>query len=132
MHRVDTLCMETFSLILKASDEDSEVRNNQRRHGRVRCGQIESSLGTVSDISASGLRVFGPRPGPAKGDVVVLEVHCLDGAFVVQARIAWVKNHGLFARESGLEFIDLAPFARAVLLAAVRSSSATTTGLNGW
>lgn len=130
--------MEKHSLVLGvvadagAKSHAGSSSKNKRRHGRVRCGEVQCTLGAVADISASGLKVFGNRPGPAVGDVVVLEVHCLDGAFVVQARIAWVRNHGLFARETGLEFLDLTSAARAVLLAAVRSSTATTTGLDGW
>ena len=95
---------------------------NTRRHGRVRCDMVESSLGTVLDISASGLRIGSGLKRYKRDSVVTLEVHTHDGAFMVQARVAWSRSTGFLSSEVGLEFINLDPDARRILLATVHNS----------
>jgi hypothetical protein len=97
--------------------------SNKRRHGRVRCADVECSLGTVLDISASGLRVGTGLNAPAAMSEVALHVVTGDGAFDVLCRVCWITRDGLLNHVMGLEFIDLPPQGRAVLLAAVRGSA---------
>jgi hypothetical protein len=98
-------------------------KTNARRHGRVRCENVECSLGTVLDISASGLRVGTGVSAPAAMSQVALHVVTGDGSFDVLCRVCWIMRDGLLNHVMGLEFIDLPPQGRAVLLAAVRGSA---------
>jgi hypothetical protein len=98
------------------------VKNN-RRHGRVRCQDVECTLGSVMNISASGLLVRTGLRSPRVGSVVVLKVRTFDGGFDVQTRVEWSKMDGLLHHQVGLEFIDLTPEGRRVLLLAVHASA---------
>lgn len=102
--------------------EEQAAAGNQRRHGRVYCQEVESSLGTVLDISASGLRVGTGLKRYKRGHVILLQVHTHDGGFAVQARVAWSRSAGFLTTETGFEFIDLSPEAQRILLATVRHS----------
>jgi hypothetical protein len=55
--------------------------------------------------------------------VVVLKVRTFDGGFDVQTRVEWSKMDGLLHHQVGLEFIDLTPEGRRVLLLAVHASA---------
>ena len=116
--------MERHTLIVRPAPEETDQvpLPNARRHGRVRCLMVESSLGTVLDISASGLRVGSGMTRYKPDSVVTLEVHTHDGRFDVQARVSWSKSTGFLSSEMGLEFIQLPPEARRILLATVHSS----------
>jgi hypothetical protein len=98
------------------------VKNN-RRHGRVRCQDVECTLGSVMNISASGLLVRTGLRSPRVESVVVLKVRTFDGGFDVQTRVEWSKMDGLLHHQVGLEFIDLTPEGRRVLLLAVHASA---------
>lgn len=116
--------MERHTLIVHppgAESPDSKLPN-ARRHGRVRCHMVESSLGAVLDISASGLRVGSGMLRYKPESLVTLEVHTHDGRFDVLARVSWSKSTGFLSSEMGLEFIDLPKEARRILLATVHSS----------
>jgi hypothetical protein len=76
----------------------------------------------VLDISASGLRVGTGLSTPAEGTTVVLHVVTCDGEFDVLAQVCWVRRDGLLHHVLGLEFVDLSPEGRAVLVSAVRGS----------
>ena len=76
----------------------------RRRHGRLEQEAVTCDLGTVLDLSASGMRI-GSRRVP-KGDFVVC-IRGYDIAVVVTGRLAWQKKVGLFRHELGVEFIDL-------------------------
>jgi hypothetical protein len=98
------------------------VKNN-RRHGRVRCQDVECTLGSVMNISGSGLLVRTGLRSPRVESVVVLKVRTFDGGFDVQTRVEWSKMDGLLHHQVGLEFIDLTPEGRRVLLLAVHASA---------
>ena len=97
--------------------------DNLRRHGRVRCNDVECTLGSVSNISASGLLVRTGLRSPKVGSIVALQVRTLDGGFDVQAQVSWSKMDGLLNRQVGLEFIDLPPEGRRVLQSVVRGAA---------
>lgn len=96
---------------------------NSRRHGRVRCEHVECTLGSVMNISASGLLVRTGLLSPRVGSIVMLKVRTFDGGFDVQTRVEWSKMDGLLHHRVGLEFIDLSPEGKRVLLTAVRTSA---------
>jgi hypothetical protein len=115
--------MAKHTLTIRTSTvEEQGTPANQRRHGRVYCERVESSLGRVLDVSASGLRVGTGLKRYKRGGVLVLEVHTEDGSFAVQARVAWSRSMGFLSNETGLEFIDLPPEAERILRATVRHS----------
>lgn len=96
---------------------------NARRHGRVRAQTINCELGTVLDLSASGVRVR--HKGRLKlriGDQMAVSIR--SGAFRthVDARIIWLKKIGFRTFELGLEFVDLCPEAKKELLLLARSA----------
>lgn len=116
------MAKHTLTVRNSTLDEKAATPGNQRRHGRVYCQEVESSLGTVLDISASGLRVGTGLKRYKRGNIVLLQVHTHDGGFAVQARVAWSRSAGFLTNEAGFEFIDLSPEAHRILLATVRNS----------
>lgn len=86
-----------------------------RRHGRVVCQGVESNVGDVLDISASGMRVVTKFKLPEKGEVFVVTVETMQGPLAILSRVRWSRRKGLFAREVGLEFFDVGPRTRTVL-----------------
>lgn len=96
---------------------------NKRRHGRVRCEDVECTLGSVLNVSASGMLVLTGLRAPKVGSIVALQVRTFDGGFDVQAQVSWSKMDGLFARQIGLEFINLPPDGQRVLLNVVRGAA---------
>jgi hypothetical protein len=97
--------------------------SNKRRHGRIRCEDVECTLGSVLNVSASGLLVRTGLRAPKAGSVIALQVRTFDGGFDVQAQVAWSKMDGLLNRQIGLEFIDLPPDGQRVLLNVVRGAA---------
>jgi hypothetical protein len=113
----------TESTVEGRSNRKGPAVKNNRRHGRVRCEDVECTLGSVMNISASGLLVRTGLRSPRVGSVVVLKVRTFDGGFDVQTRVEWSKMDGLLHHRVGLEFIDLTPEGRRVLLLAVHASA---------
>lgn len=86
-----------------------------RRHGRVVCQGVESNVGDVLDISASGMRIITRYKLPEKGEVFVVTVETMQGPLAILSRVRWSRRKGLFQREAGLEFFDVGPRTRSVL-----------------
>ncbi|QYU66288.1 PilZ domain-containing protein [Leptolyngbya sp. 15MV] len=98
--------------------------SNARRHGRVRCVLVESSLGTLVDISASGCRVrLRHRSAVEVGQQVPLKIQGVDGPFEVEIRLAWIRRVGWFRYEAGLEFVNLTGVLRQHLANLARAST---------
>src|SRR5690348_4425909 len=90
---------------------------NARRHGRVRCADIQSSLGEVVDLSHSGARIKRKRRlGAGDGSMVNLEIDGLDGPIRVLARVVWTRRIGFFHHEVGVLFEDVSPEIRRALV----------------
>lgn len=96
---------------------------NARRSGRVRCQWTHCSLGSVEDISATGMRVICRRkPAAEKGSRLAAIVEGLDGEFDISGRIVWKKKVGFFRWEMGIEFDEVTPEARKGLALLARSA----------
>ena len=98
---------------------------NARKHGRVRCESIESNLGEIRDLSASGARLRRrKRLSVGAGAMVNLEIEGLDGPVRVLARVVWTRRLGFFRHEVGVLFEDVAPPVRRALVDIARRSPA--------
>lgn len=97
---------------------ESVFAANKRRHGRVLCEGIRSSIGEVLDISASGMRVKVNRIVKWR-EGQVFQVSLLVGTDIVPvtARITRLRRRWFRAPEAGLEFMELTPAVRSALAA---------------
>lgn len=101
-----------------------------RKHGRVICQFVGTSLGEVVDMSAGGMCVTtAGGDAPKIDDVVKVKLIGISSIIEVRCRIAWVKELGnrkswsgkILALigasrfEVGLEFVDLTDEARTVI-----------------
>lgn len=97
--------------------------SNARGTGRVRCLAIESSMGRVMDLSAGGARI--QRTGRLKVDheaVFPLRIVSGIGSCELRARVRWERKEGLFSWMFGVEFVEVSPEARKVLLDIARAA----------
>ncbi|MDX9910500.1 MAG: PilZ domain-containing protein [Phycisphaerales bacterium] len=78
-----------------------------RTRGRIRCGDVQTNLGTVLDISSGGMRIQGRGACPPMGEVVDLKVQSLTMCVVVACRLVWKKRSGLFRWIYGFEFVSI-------------------------
>jgi hypothetical protein len=76
--------------------------NSTRRRGtRFEQDTLQSSLGPVLDISASGVRVKCSRPPTGTID---LEIFDTSEVIVIRSEVVWTKRVGLFKHQAGLRF----------------------------
>ncbi len=103
---------------------------NRRRHGRVKCHGVKSSLGDVLDVSASGCKVKSrSRLGARVGEVVRITIHPQTSeSFEAYARVVWCRKVGLFQYHSGLCFEHITPEVRRGL-AAIASAAVMHDGV---
>lgn len=105
---------------------------NNRRHGRVKCQHIGCTLGTVADLSASGLRIRGPgKPRVHVGDCFTMTIQTLQGPMLVPVQVAWAKRLGWRKHEIGLTFREVSP-ALARALAELAGASANNEVIGPW
>ena len=101
---------------------------NARRHGRVKCEGLNSSIGEILDMSASGTRVALRRKlDLTPGDVVELTLEMLDVCVRLNARVVWKRRISARRSEVGLEFLGLTDDVREVLAMVGRSASMNQT-----
>jgi hypothetical protein len=92
----------------------SQERENRRRCGRLPQDTLSCNLGTVLDISATGMRVLGVR---VPGHGVKVKIRGVRFPQTLRAKVTWSKRLGLFRHEVGLEFLDVSPETAKVLTA---------------
>ncbi|MFB3431361.1 MAG: PilZ domain-containing protein [Phycisphaerales bacterium] len=87
---------------------------NRRRHGRVKCPGVRSSLGEVLDVSASGCKIESRgRLAARVGEVVRIRIRPLTSEpFEAYARVVWFRKVGLFRVHTGLCFEHITPEVR--------------------
>lgn len=76
----------------------------QRKCGRLELEGLTCSLGTVADLSASGMRVIG-RAVPK--EAIQVRILSRVGEFVFVVNPVWSHKVGFMRHEMGLEFVDL-------------------------
>lgn len=72
------------------------------------CQEVTCSLGPVFDLSASGMRIR-TRESLPKNEVLGITIQGVEGPLLVTGRVVWTRRCGLFKREMGIRFTDLAP-----------------------
>ena len=94
-----------------------------REHGRVRCHLTESTLGTVLDLSCSGIRVeLRSRPRMHPGDTGDIAIYAPSTTFAVRVRVMWSRRIGWKRHQVGLRFEELTEEVRNEILAVCRES----------
>lgn len=97
---------------------------NHRRHGRVKCQHIACTLGTVVDLSASGLRVKGSgRPKVQTGDRFTMTIQTLEGPMLAPVQVAWSRKLAWRRHEIGVTFLEIGPALSRALTALARASA---------
>ncbi len=90
--------------------------NADGRHaGRVRLHSIVCTIGTVLDISASGMRVRCTMKVPSIGTPVATLISTPEGPLEITGRVVWTKKCGWLTHEAGIRFDDMAPPIRQAL-----------------
>lgn len=96
--------------MLPSASSISSVSNEMRRKGRVRCKMLECSLGRVTDLSASGMRVQRPsRLENRIGEHVGVVLAHLEGELHLRCRVRWLRASGFRREEIGLQFLNVTP-----------------------
>lgn len=99
-----------------AAADGSAPAAEVRRHGRLRCNMLNSTLGEVLDLSAAGLRVrHRGWPRITVGEIVPLVLSVASSEVRVEARIVWMRRTGFRRHEIGVEFINLDAATRSCL-----------------
>jgi PilZ domain len=82
----------------------------------VRVLGFESSLGSIADISASGVRILTRSAATVPvGRTIAVVLETPRGTVEVEARVVWWKQAGWFRHEVGLEFESLTAEARGAI-----------------
>ncbi len=98
----------------------------KRRHGRIRCQDVECNLGTILDVSASGMRVRS-RKSLAVDKSCAIRLSTSDVCVEIQAVVRWCARAGIFAHEAGLEFVTVHDDARRILSELARTAASNDT-----
>ena len=77
---------------------------NDRRHGRMKPGLLSCNLGTVLDVSASGIRLRASKPLQGRQKVLL---HDSKRAVMLVGQVVWTKKVGFRNHESGIQFLGL-------------------------
>lgn len=111
---------------------DDQSPENLRRHGRVKCRDVECTIGEVLDLSASGLRVRAKGAlALRQGDVFSMTIQTLDGPMLAPVQVAWVRRTGFRTHEIGITFRESGP-ALVRALANLARASANNEVISPW
>ncbi|XAL99646.1 DnaJ domain-containing protein [Phycisphaeraceae bacterium D3-23] len=103
---------------------DADWRN--RRAERFGTASVKCQLGSVVDMSATGMRLLcDKKPPVAVGNVYATKISFDDGAMPLQVQVRWIKRRGLRQFELGLQFVALKSGADRVLEAVARFGMAS-------
>jgi hypothetical protein len=88
----------------ETSRDDASTEANRRSRGRVRMEGVESNLGSVLDLSATGARVLSDRQHQG---VVSLEIRTFDESLKSSAEIVWTRKVAHRQFLIGLRLLEL-------------------------
>jgi len=86
--------------------------NEKRNAARLRQEGVESTLGTVVDLSLTGMRVIA-RGIPS--EAVDVRISTPEEQVFLRVEVAWSKRIGFRRREVGLRFLDVTDDQKAIL-----------------
>jgi PilZ domain len=88
--------------------ETGAAGSNRRHRGRFHLQQLRCSLGTVTDLSASGLRLLSRRlHHDDVGRTVIVDFQGGPPLLVIPAIVVWIQRVGLLRHAVGLRFVGL-------------------------
>ena len=88
----------------KSPDHAFELATDRRSKKRTAQDELQCSLGRVTDISSTGMRVTCRRVPKEKW--VKFLLHTKADPLLVQAEVVWTKRMGFRKHEVGLHFIN--------------------------
>mgnify|MGYP001600310482 CR=1 FL=1 len=95
---------------------------NRRVAGRVALQHIECSLGSVLDLSSTGMKLMCKcKPPIGVGEPFSMVLIGLDGPVPVTCRAVWIRKSGWRAYQTGVTFIDMTPELREAIATLARS-----------
>ena len=86
-----------------------------RRTGRVRLGGIVCTIGTVLDVSVTGMRVRCTVRVPAIGAAVSTMISTPEGPLEIGGTVVWTRKCGWITHEAGIRFDQVTPPVRQAL-----------------
>ncbi|MEM9418732.1 MAG: PilZ domain-containing protein [Planctomycetota bacterium] len=98
--------MKIWRTSMKDTPEAPE--HNRRRHGRLKTEGTESSLGSVVDISASGMRIHRKGAIPVQeGEKFRIDVQIDKEIMAIDVIVRRIRKLGRRKFEFGIEFINM-------------------------
>ena len=98
------------------SKQPGEAGWRNRKAERYGAATIKCTLGSVLDMSATGIRLnCEKKPPVVVGKVYTTRISFDDGAMPVRVQVRWLKRRGLNRYELGLLFVGVKPGADRVL-----------------
>jgi c-di-GMP-binding flagellar brake protein YcgR len=100
----------------------------KRHRGRFARPPFRCSLGTVEDVSSTGMRLrIKKGQGIRVGQKIQITLDNQPNAGLAVVKIVWLKKAGFRQQLAGLEFVDVSPGAREAILSAL-SRAVNTNG----
>jgi len=110
---------DVVRLIDRAMNSD---KPDSRSRGRMRCNNVETSIGPVLDFSSTGMRVLSKREiRLEEGESMLVRIESAFDPITVPVVVRWSKKLGWRRYETGVQFVELTDEARAVLADIARS-----------
>ncbi|MEM9414149.1 MAG: DnaJ domain-containing protein [Planctomycetota bacterium] len=98
------------------SKEPGSAGWRHRKAERFGTASVKCQLGTVIDMSATGMRLAcDKKPPVVVGNVYTTKISFDDGAMPLQVQVRWLRRKGLKRYELGLHFVALKSGADRVL-----------------
>lgn len=103
---------------------NAEIRpENKRRHGRLVVQETGCSVGTIDDLSSSGMRITTRYKLKVSPTPIGMRIETLDGPTTLACKVVWSKRVGLRKWSVGLEFTAMTMDQRRMLTDLARSVS---------
>lgn len=84
--------------------------SSPRKHGRMVCEMLSSSLGPVLDLSGGGMKVLvHSRRAPRRDKCQTIKLQAVDGVMRVQGVIVWARRFDARSFVVGVRFEGLSP-----------------------
>lgn len=97
--------------------------DNKRRHGRLVVQETGCSVGTIEDLSCSGMRITTRSKMKPSQKSIGMRIETLDGPTSLPCKVVWARRIGLRKWSVGLEFTAMTADQRRMLTDLARSVS---------